>query len=95
MSHAAKIAGIVPTGVRIRSYSSEYGQRKHKCKYRAGQGVKDPKSGDHLACAVLFSNAKYEHRVFISYMCQIVFPIGVSARHRHLPSLIPLLKEKI
>lgn len=56
--------------------------------------MKDPKSGDHLACAVLFSNAKYKHCVFISYVCQIVFPNGVSARHRHLSSIIPLLKEK-
>lgn len=34
-----------------------------RCKYKAGQGVKDPKSGDHFACAILFSNAKCKHCV--------------------------------
>lgn len=32
----------------------------------AGQGIRRPNSGYHLARALLFSNAKYQHCVFIS-----------------------------
>lgn len=40
----------------------------------AGQGIKDPNGGYHLARAFLFSNAKYKHCVFISYVCQNTVP---------------------
>lgn len=34
----------------------------------AGQGIKDPRGGYHLARALLFSDATYEHCVFIRFV---------------------------
>lgn len=54
MSQTAKIAGMVPAGVQSGCYSLERGQRKHRCKYSAGQGIKDPNCTSSCTCSPVF-----------------------------------------
>jgi len=69
-----KLQILSPLGFGVGAIPQNVDKESTGVNIAAGQGIKDPHGGYHLARALLFSDATYKHCVFISFVLQNTVP---------------------